>query len=122
VLQLSRIARPVRPRRYTLATWQPHRRRSSARRRVLIAVGAVVLVCLGVTALITWTAAADNLASFAIPLPTWGPFGQVNTYEAPADGVPVRVQTAPAGAEVRVDGRRAGQTPVLLSVSRARIA
>jgi PEGA domain/WD40-like Beta Propeller Repeat len=115
VLQLARFMHLGSQHKYRSITWRPPRRRSRSNHRIV--TSGLVLLCATMTGAVVWIAAGGDFQSFATSLLNWMPFVAGSTYEPPLDGVPVHVATEPTGAEVLVDGGRAGKSPGLLAIS-----
>jgi hypothetical protein len=79
-----------------------------------LAAALVIAVVAGVAATACWLTVRGDVDDVPWPL---------GLVAEPAEGadqrtlVPVRLESAPSGAEVRVDGKRRGQTPALLSLA-----
>ena len=76
------------------------------------------MVAMSFAAVAAWILAGGNQVGLPAPLSDWLP--PATPIDARAEGsAPVKVESTPSGAEVRIDGIRGGQTPAVLAYHRA---
>jgi hypothetical protein len=98
--------------------WRPARRRrarsKTPRWLVVVLLGTVAVSVAAVTAWVI--AGGGDLSGLPAPVAEWLPRSTL-TDAGTAGSAPVDVESTPSGAEVRIDGIRRGQTPIVVGVA-----
>ena len=107
------LAPPPLPSRRRGTRWgaPPRRRRPARPRWLLILLVVVVGTSLAVGS--AWLLIDGDASTLSNALQDWQPTMQSNADSAPGSP-PVRIESTPSGAEVRVDGIRRGRTPLVV--------
>ena len=114
VTQLQR--RPFHSRPHPQRWRPPRRRRARSKTPRWLIVVLLGMVAMSVAAVTAWILAGGDLLGLPAPLSDWLP--PTTPIDAGTSGsAPVDVESTPSGAEVRIDGIRRGQTPIVLGVA-----